>query len=49
MRDLVNFFVYLGEPARLVRYQIGIYVLIFLGVFLIFAYLLKREYWKQLH
>jgi ubiquinol-cytochrome c reductase cytochrome c1 subunit len=49
MRDLVNFFVYLGEPAKLVRYRIGVYVLIFLGVFLIFIYLLKREYWKQLH
>ena len=49
MRDLVNFFVYLGEPAKLVRYRIGVYVLIFLGVFLIFTYLLKREYWKQLH
>ena len=49
MHDLVNFFVYLGEPARLVRYRIGVYVLIFLGVFLIFTYLLKREYWKQLH
>ena len=49
MHDLVSFFVYLGEPARLVRYRIGVYVLIFLGVFLIFTYLLKREYWKQLH
>lgn len=49
MHDLVNFLVYLGEPARLVRYRIGVYVLIFLGVFLIFSYLLKREYWKQLH
>ena len=49
MRDLVNLFVYLGEPVKLVRYRIGVYVLIFLGVFLIFTYLLKREYWKQLH
>ncbi len=49
MRDLTNFMVYLGEPAKLVRYRIGIYVLIFLAVFLVFAYLLKKEYWKDVH
>lgn len=49
MRDLANFLVYLGEPAKLVRYQIGLYVLIFLAVFLVFAYLLKKEYWKDVH
>jgi len=49
MRDLANFLVYLGEPAKLVRYQIGPYVLIFLAVFLVFAYLLKKEYWKDVH
>jgi ubiquinol-cytochrome c reductase cytochrome c1 subunit len=49
MRDLVNFLVYLGEPAKLVRYELGVYVLIFLAVFLIFAYLLKKEYWKDVH
>ncbi len=49
MRDLTNFLAYLGEPAQLVRYRIGIYVLIFLAVFLVFAYLLKKEYWKDIH
>lgn len=49
MRDLTNFLVYLGEPAKLDRYRIGIYVLIFLGIFLVFAYLLKKEYWKDVH
>lgn len=49
MRDLTNFLVYLGEPAKLDRYRIGIYVLIFLIVFLFFAYLLKKEYWKDVH
>lgn len=48
MRDLTNFLTYLGEPAKLVRYKIGIYVLIFLAVFLVFAYLLKKEYWKDI-
>lgn len=49
MRDLTNFLVYMGEPAKLVRYRIGVYVLIFLAVFLVFAYLLKKEYWKDVH
>ena len=49
MRDLTNFLVYLAEPAKLVRYEVGIYVLLFLAVFLLFAYLLKKEYWKDVH
>jgi len=49
MRDLTNFLVYLGEPAKLVRYRLGVYVLIFLAVFLVFVYLLKKEYWKDVH
>src|SRR3990172_7533918 len=44
MRDLTNFLVYLGEPAKLVRYEIGVYVLIFPAVFLVFPYLLNKEY-----
>ena len=47
MRDLTNFLVYLGEPAKLSRYRVGVYVLLFLAVFLVFAYLLKKEYWKD--
>jgi ubiquinol-cytochrome c reductase cytochrome c1 subunit len=49
MRDLTNFLVYMGEPAKLVRYSVGIYVLIFLAVFFVVAYLLKKEYWKDVH
>jgi ubiquinol-cytochrome c reductase cytochrome c1 subunit len=49
MGDLTNFLVYLGEPAKLVRYRIGAYVLIFLAVFVFFAYLLKRDYWSEVH
>lgn len=48
-RDLVGFVVYLGEPAQLVRYKIGVYVLAFLLVLFIVTYLLKREYWKDVH
>jgi ubiquinol-cytochrome c reductase cytochrome c1 subunit len=49
MRDLVSFLVYLGEPAKLERYRIGVLVLMFLAVFLVVAYLLKKEYWKDIH
>ncbi|MBI5117442.1 cytochrome c1, partial [Candidatus Poribacteria bacterium] len=49
MRDLTNFLVYLGEPAKLERYRIGVFVILFLLVFLVFAYLLKKEYWKDVH
>jgi len=46
--DLVNFLYYLGEPSRLERYRIGGYVLLFLAFFWVFAWLLNREYWKDI-
>jgi ubiquinol-cytochrome c reductase cytochrome c1 subunit len=48
MRDLMNFLVYLGEPAKLERYRLGAMVIIFLLFLLVFAYLLKKEYWKDI-
>ncbi|MEK7231124.1 MAG: cytochrome c1 [Pseudomonadota bacterium] len=45
--DLVNYMTYMAEPARLERTQIGIYVLLLLGILFVFAYLLKKEYWKD--
>ncbi len=48
-RDLVNFLVYLGEPAQLVRYKIGIWVLVFLAVLFALSYALYKEYWKDVH
>lgn len=47
--DLVNYLVYMGEPARASRVQLGIITLIFLGVLFVLAYLLKKEYWKDVH
>ena len=47
--NLVNFMYYVGEPSRLDRHRIGIYVLLFLGIMFVFAYLLNREYWKDVH
>jgi len=49
VRDLVSFMVYLGEPAKLVRYRIGFWVIAFLFVLFISTYLLKKEYWKDVH
>lgn len=47
--DLVNFLEYVAEPMQMQRERIGIYVLLFLALFFIFAYLLNREYWKDVH
>ncbi len=47
--DLVNFMAYVAEPAKLDRQRIGVYVLIFLLILFVFAYLLNREYWKDIH
>jgi ubiquinol-cytochrome c reductase cytochrome c1 subunit len=46
IRDLVNFLEYTGEPTRLKSEAIGRGVLIFLVIFFVFAYLLKKEYWR---
>lgn len=49
IRDLTAFMVYLGEPAKLVRYRLGVLVLVFLAIFLVIAVLLEKEYWKDVH
>lgn len=48
--DLVNYLVYMGEPAQNKRQTIGYVVLLFLTlIFLPLAYMLKKEYWKDVH
>ncbi len=47
--DLVGFLNYMGEPMGEFRKQLGVVVLIFLAVTFVFAYALKREYWKDIH
>jgi len=49
VRDLVTFLAYLSEPAQLERKDIGIWVLLFLAFFAMVAYLLKAEYWRDVH
>lgn len=47
--DLVNFLVYVGEPAKMVRYRVGFWVISFLLLLLAVTYMLKQEYWKDVH
>ncbi|MFT5709940.1 MAG: ubiquinol-cytochrome c reductase cytochrome b subunit [Halioglobus sp.] len=47
MYDLVNFLAYTAEPIAAKRQRIGVYVLLFIVLFTIFAWLLNREYWKD--
>lgn len=49
VNDLVNFLVYAGEPVQLERQRLGKYVIFFILMFLVLAYLLKKEYWKSIH
>ena len=49
VRDLVNFLAYIGEPAAQSRKRIGAVVLFVLGILLVFAYALKKAYWKDIH
>jgi len=47
--DLVAYLQYMGEPAAPFRRRLGIFVLVFLAGFLVLAYALKREFWKDVH
>ena len=47
--DLVNFLDYMGEPTKNKRINLGIIVLLYLGLLFAFAYWMKREYWKDVH
>ena len=47
--DLVNYLVWMGEPAQLKRKQLGLIVLAFLAFFFVVAYYLKKEFWKDIH
>ncbi len=48
-RDLTAFMVYISEPIQMERQRMGKWVLLFIAVFFVLAYLLKKEYWKDVH
>lgn len=49
VRDITAFLEYAGEPAALKREKLGVWVVLFLAFFTFLAYLLKHEYWKDVH
>ncbi len=49
MRDLTNFLFYMGEPARMVRIKYGLWTMLFLAVLGALAFMLKKEYWRDVH
>lgn len=48
-RDLTAFLQYAAEPVALQRHSMGVWVILFLAIFTFLAYLLKHEYWKDVH
>ncbi|MEL0102544.1 MAG: cytochrome c1 [Gammaproteobacteria bacterium] len=47
--DITNFLVYVSEPAKLKRFSMGFWVLLFIFIFTIIAYYTKKEFWKDVH
>ena len=48
-RDITAFLEYAGEPAALKRQSLGVWVILFLAFFTLMAWLLKTEYWRDVH
>ena len=49
MRDLTAFLAYLAEPAQLQRKKIGVFSVGFVIILMMFCYVLKKEYWRDIH
>jgi len=49
VRDTVNFLDYVSEPTQTARRALGVWVVLFLLVFTWLAWLVKREYWRDVH
>ena len=48
LKDLVTFLVYVAEPVKLIRYKIGVFVILFLCIFTLVAYQLKKMVWRDI-
>ena len=48
-RDIANYLTWASEPVKLERQRIGMWVMLFLGVLFVLAYMLKKEFWKDIH
>ena len=49
VRDITAFLEYAGEPAALKRQNIGVWVIFFLVFLALLAWMLKNEYWRDVH
>ena len=49
VRDITAFLEYAGEPAALKRQSLGVWVVLFLAFLTFLAWLLKKEYWRDVH
>ncbi len=49
VRDIAAFLEYTAEPAALKRQTIGLWVILYLALFTLLAFLLKKEFWKDIH
>ncbi len=47
--DLVNFLAYIGEPSKIQRLELGKWVLLYLFLFFLVAYPMKKAFWKDIH
>jgi len=47
--DLVNYMTYMSEPVRNTRTSVGMIVLLVLSLLFVLVYLLKKEFWKDVH
>ena len=48
-RDISAFLAYAAEPAAMKREAIGVWVLAFLSFFALMTYMLKAEFWRDVH
>jgi len=48
-RDITSFLLYVGEPAAMKRESTGVWVILFLAFFTFVAWLLKKEFWRDVH
>ncbi|WP_025917060.1 cytochrome c1 [Herminiimonas sp. CN] len=46
--DLVGYLQWMGEPAQNTRKRLGVWVLLFLGIFFVLAWRLNAAYWKDI-
>jgi ubiquinol-cytochrome c reductase cytochrome c1 subunit len=49
VRDITAFLQYVGEPSAIKREATGLWVILFLAAFTLLAWVLKKEYWKDVH